>query len=138
MVAASMLGPQDRLRMYTDVHSFSQVHFSVNTINARRNSIQRALLADFTQFHIRLPGAKDYVDLASGPGSGIGSTDEYFAETFQIPSWTLEVEPSGTLSGIRAGALRRPAARGRYAPDWSSLFSTLFERSRNAPSAATC
>ncbi len=98
MVAASMLGPQSRLRMYTDVHSFSQVHFSVNTANARRNAIQRALLRDFSRFHVRLSGAKDYVDLAGGPGGGIGSTDEYFAETFQIPSWTLEIEPSGTLS----------------------------------------
>ena len=27
--------------------------------------------------------------------SGIGSTDEYFLHTYQVPSWTLEIEPSG-------------------------------------------
>ncbi len=97
MVAASELGPTDRLRMYTDVHSFSQVHFSVLTNNARRNAIQGALLSDFSNFHVRLPGDRLYVDLPSGPDVGIGSTDEYFGETFQIPSWTLEIEPSGTL-----------------------------------------
>ena len=26
---------------------------------------------------------------------GIGSTDEYFTHTYQVPSWTLEVEPTG-------------------------------------------
>ncbi|MFK7957954.1 MAG: M14 family zinc carboxypeptidase [Lysobacterales bacterium] len=97
MVAASELGPTDRLRMYTDVHSFSQVHFSVLTNNVRRNAIQGALLSDFSNFHVRLSGDKLYVDAPSGPTVGIGSTDEYFGETFQIPSWTLEIEPSGNL-----------------------------------------
>ncbi|MEM7707843.1 MAG: M14 family zinc carboxypeptidase [Pseudomonadota bacterium] len=97
MVASAELGPGDRLRMYTDVHSFSQVHFSVLTDNVRRNQIQGALLSDFSNFHQRLPGDRFYVDVPSGPGRGIGSTDEYFAETFQIPSWTLEIEPSGNL-----------------------------------------
>ncbi|MEM6574725.1 MAG: M14 family zinc carboxypeptidase, partial [Pseudomonadota bacterium] len=97
MVASAELGPGDRLRMYTDVHSFSQVHFSVLTNNVRRNQIQSALLSDFSNFHQRLPGDRFYVDVPSGPGRGIGSTDEYFAETFQIPSWTLEIEPSGNL-----------------------------------------
>ena len=30
----------------------------------------------------------------SAPGGGIGATDEYFANTYQIPSYTLEIEPS--------------------------------------------
>ncbi len=98
MVASAELGPADRLRMYTDVHSFSQVHFSVLTDNVRRNQIQGALLSDFSNFHRSLPGDKFYVDVPSGPGRGIGSTDEYFAETFQVPSWTLEIEPSGNLN----------------------------------------
>ncbi|MEM9533764.1 MAG: M14 family zinc carboxypeptidase [Pseudomonadota bacterium] len=97
MVAAAELGPGDRLRMYTDVHSFSQVHFSVRTSNLRRNVIQSALLSDFSGFHVQLPGSKFYVDVPGASGRGIGSTDEFFAEIYDVPSWTLEIEPSGTL-----------------------------------------
>lgn len=95
MVAAAELGPADRLRIYTDVHSFGLVHFSTLTTNTRRNGIQTELLSDFSNFHVTLPGDKFYVDLPSGPNVGIGSTDEFFGETYQIPSWTLEIEPSG-------------------------------------------
>ena len=100
MVAAARLGPEDRLRMYTDVHSFSQVHFSVNTNNTRRNVIQRNLLGDFSSFHAQLEGGKVYIDRPSDArqGQAIGSTDEFFAVTYAVPSWTLEIEPSGTLS----------------------------------------
>ena len=50
---------------------------------------------------------------------------------------TERAVPTVTSPGIRAGAVRL-GARGAYPPDRSSGFSTLFERSRNAPSAATC
>ncbi len=96
MVAASTLGPQDRLRMYTDVHSFSQVYFSSYTENARRNAIQDQLLADLRSHYEGFPANKTYFDVRDNdPSGGIGATDEYFAHTFQIPSWTLEIEPSG-------------------------------------------
>lgn len=98
MVATSMLGPQDRLRMYTDVHSFSQVFFSSTTENMRRNIIQRNLLRDFQNHHAAFDQAKLYVDVPGPASVGIGATDEYFAETFQVPSWTLEIEPSNFAS----------------------------------------
>ena len=95
MLAAVELAPGDRLRVFTDVHSFAQVFFSERTGNTRRDAIQTSLLADFANHHAQLPGNKRYFDERSFPGRGIGSTDEYFAYTFQIPSWTLETEPSG-------------------------------------------
>lgn len=88
----------NHLRVYTDVHSFSQVHFSTFTFNNNRNILQTQLLSDFTNYHAQLPGNKVYVDVPSGAGAGIGSTDEYFGNTYEIPSWTLEIEPSGNLN----------------------------------------
>ncbi len=93
-LAAADLVDADQLRVYTDVHSFSLVHFSGLTFNQNRNAIQTRMLGNFSRFHRQLPGARNYVDLPSQAGFGIGSTDEYFATTYEIPSWTLEIEPS--------------------------------------------
>lgn len=94
LAAAAQLGPADRLRMYIDFHSFSQVYFSVQTANSRRNAIQATLLNRVSNYLAQMPGRKRYLDRPGPVGRGIGSTDEYFAETFQIPSWTWEIEPS--------------------------------------------
>lgn len=93
-INAANLVDAEQLRIYTDVHSFSQVHFSVLTFNNNRNALQTRLLSDFSRHHKAFPKAKNYVDLPSQPGGGIGSTDEYFAYTYEIPSWTLEIEPT--------------------------------------------
>ncbi len=101
LVAAELVD-SEQVRVYTDVHSFTKVHFSVRTNNANRNTLQASLLSDFTSHHRAFPAAKNYVDSPSGPGGGIGSTDEYFAETYQVPSWTLEIEPSNS-GGVEYG-----------------------------------
>ena len=93
-LAAADLVDEDQLRIYTDVHSYSQVHFSVRTFNQNTNTLQTRVLSDFTRHHQALPGAKRYLDVPSPAGSGIGSTDEYFSVNYQIPSWTLEIEPT--------------------------------------------
>jgi len=98
LALAATLGPEDRLRMYTDVHSFSQVHFWHHTGSNRlaRNTVN--LLQAFSNHHVAFPAAKDYLFSQPNqltPNRGIGSTDEYFAQTYKIPAWTLEVEPSG-------------------------------------------
>ena len=85
---------ENHLRIYTDVHSFSQVHYSVYTFNQKRNQLQTQLLNDFSNYHKQLTDNKNYVDLPTPAGYGIGSTDEYFAYTYQVPSWTLEIEPT--------------------------------------------
>lgn len=90
----------DQLRIYTDVHSFSQVHFANRSFNNNLNTLQTRVLADFTNHHSSYSAGKVYVDRSAftTPGFGIGATDEYFQTTYQIPSWTLEIEPSGNLN----------------------------------------
>lgn len=97
---AATLVDADQLRIYTDIHSFSQVHFANRSFNNNLNTLQSRVLADFTSHHRSFPSAKVYVDRSqfTAAGFGIGSTDEYFQTTYQIPSWTLEIEPSGFLT----------------------------------------
>jgi hypothetical protein len=87
LIAASNLGPTNRLRLYSDVHSFSQIYFTPMTGNARRDSITQSLVD-----RMRAVLGNKY---RWGPdqSSGIGLTSDYFARTFQIPAWTLETEP---------------------------------------------
>ena len=87
LVSASNLGPTNRLRLYSDVHSFSQIYFTPLTGNARRDAITQSLVS-----RMRAVLANKY---RWGPdqSSGIGLTSDYFARTFQIPAWTLETEP---------------------------------------------
>lgn len=87
LVAASELGPTNRLRLYNDMHSFSQIYFTPMTSNARRNAITQELVN-----RMRAVLSNKY---RWGPDSstGIGLTSDYFARTFQIPAWTLETEP---------------------------------------------
>lgn len=87
---AVSLAPANRLRLYTDVHSFSQIFFTPLTGNRRRDAITidlmnrlRAVLGD---------KYRDGRDQVAG-GGGIGLTSDYFAYTYQVPSWTLEIEP---------------------------------------------
>ncbi len=87
LAAAERLGPTARLRLYTDVHSFSQIFFTPVTGNARRDAATQALVA-----RMRAVLANKY---RFGPddSSGIGLTADWFARTLQIPAWTLETEP---------------------------------------------
>lgn len=148
---AALLGPEDRLRIYTDVHSFSQVFFSERTGNIRRDLIQGRLLSDLNQHHVNLPGNKFYFDQPSNSGSGIGSTDEYFAYTYQIPSWTLEIEPSGGnhsgLPGVGAdyGGLASNGHDGFILPEsqirrvrenWAETFMVAYYHQAGPPSVA--
>ena len=95
--AAAQLGPVDRLRVYTDVHSFSQVHFWTRNNNDRLADQTERVLETFSDHHVSFPAGKyyAYANRASvAKNYGIGSTDEYFTHTYQVPAWTLEIEPS--------------------------------------------
>ncbi len=115
-LAAADLVEASQVRVYTDVHSFTKVHFSVRTNNINRNTLQTNLLRDFTNHHRAFPAEKNYMDSPSGSGGGIGSTDEYFAETYQVPSWTLEVEP-GNGGGTEYGGFGNNGHDGFILPD---------------------
>ena len=98
LLAAAELADTERLRWYQDSHSFTQVFFSKYTFNQRRNRIQDRLLASYRNFHNELSIQRHgqprvYQDLPDAPGVGIGVTADYFAYTYEIPSWTLEIEP---------------------------------------------
>lgn len=97
MYAAAELGPAERLRMYIDTHSFSQLWFQPYTNNERRNDI-----SDSIALRMRNATGNTYTISPNDPGTGIGATDDYFAETYQIPSYTLEIEP-GSGGGTQYG-----------------------------------
>lgn len=88
---AAVLSGEDRLRFYIDTHSFSQIYFTPFTNNSRRNSLTEKLAST-------MRGANDfkYQYGPSASGGGIGATDEYFANTYQIPAYTLEIEPQNS------------------------------------------
>jgi len=89
--ASAELGPADRLRFYVDTHSFSQLWYMPNTGNSRRNNIATEV------GHMMQAATNNRYELRpSAAGSGIGSTDDYFAVTHEIPSYTLETEPGNT------------------------------------------
>jgi len=98
---AAEYGPPAQLSMYTDVHSFSQVHFWVRNNNLRLTNQTQRVLGLFSGFHRAYPAGKYYAfsSAANTPWNmGIGTTDEYFTHTYQVPSWTLEIEPSNGAS----------------------------------------
>ena len=88
----------DSLRLYTDVHSYSQVHFWARNDNDSLALQTQTVLNLFTRHHGAFPAGKCYAftDRFSLPRNrGIGSTDEYFTYQYGVPAWTLEIEPSG-------------------------------------------
>ena len=97
LYAAAELGPANRLRFYVDTHSYSKLWFQPNTNNSRRNAI-----ATRVGQAMQVATGNTYGLSPSTSGAGIGSTDEYFAVTYQIPSYTLEIEP-GSGAGTEYG-----------------------------------
>lgn len=85
---AALTAGEDRLRFYIDTHSFSQIYFSPYTNNTRRNDLN-----DRVATIMRTPNNFKYRYGPSSSGRGIGSTDEYFANTYHAVSYTLEIEP---------------------------------------------
>ena len=85
---AATRAPASRLRLFIDVHSFSQIYYGVNTGNARHDANQTRLVGA-----MRAVTGNRYGYEPTPAGVGIGSTDEYFATTYQVPAYTLEIEP---------------------------------------------
>jgi len=78
-----------RLRLFVDLHSFTRIYLAPMTGNARRDAITRALAT-----RMRATSGFRYQFRADRAGSqGIGTTADWAAYTYQIPSWTLEIEP---------------------------------------------
>jgi hypothetical protein len=78
----------NQLRFYIDTHSFSKLYYLSRNGNSRRDSIA-------TELGQQMAAASgNYYQVSPDPiNSGIGTTDEYFTYTYEIPSYTLEIEP---------------------------------------------
>lgn len=90
---AGALFSSDQLRFYIDVHSFSQLYFVNQNGTSRTNAIA-VQLGDL----MRRVNNNRYTLSVNAPNTGIGSTEDYFGATFQIPSYTLEIEPVNSAS----------------------------------------
>ncbi|MGD8964292.1 MAG: M14 family metallopeptidase [Gammaproteobacteria bacterium] len=86
LLEAAKLGPESRLRLYTDTHSFSQIFITPITGASRQDRITRSLVGTMQTV---LGGKYRYGQSTDF----IGLTSEYFANELMIPAWTLEIEP---------------------------------------------
>lgn len=147
LMAAAEFAREDRLRWYEDVHSFTQVLFSVSTFNTRRNAIQSELLSSFDRFHNALSlqrhgTGRRYPEDAGPIGAGIGVTAEYFAYSYQIPAWTLEIEPRrgavdyGGLGAEHDGFILPESEVSRLRDDMALTHALLAYRQAGPPSVA--
>lgn len=85
----AILAGESQLSFYMDIHSFSQLYYLPQTSSTTRNT-----QTSFVGSAMRAGTGNSYLLSPSSSGSGIGATDEYFANTYQIPSYTLEIEPA--------------------------------------------
>ncbi len=97
MEGARLLGG-DRLRLFIDTHSFSRVYFYNDTGNIRLRNLTRSLASMMGRV-----SAEDYPPVQEPSQSGIGANDEYFAYDFEVPSYTLELEPGFALQSAEYG-----------------------------------
>lgn len=113
---AAELAPVEQLRFYADMHSYTKVFFSVRTGNPRLNAIQQRVLAMASDHHAALPGQQRYLDDPSPVNAGIGTTSEYFAHIWQVPSLTWEIEP-GQQGGAEYGGFASNGSDGFILPE---------------------
>jgi hypothetical protein len=115
LATAATLGPADKLSMYTDMHSYTQRHLWVRNDNQRLRYLTENLLHTFSDFHRSFPSRKNY-SVTTPINQGFGPTDDYFLETYQVPSWTLEIEPT-YHGGADYGGWGRNGHEGFFLPD---------------------
>ena len=108
---AATLGPESRLRFFSDTHSFGQVYLAPTPPNTRLNAITQAL-----GVHMADASGRNYGFGPDLPGSpGIGTTADHFTFTYEIPGWTLELEPAN--GGQDYGGLASHGHSGFILPD---------------------
>lgn len=135
---AATLGPAARLRLFSDTHSFSQIHLAPTTDNARRNSITADLSA-----RMRAASQRTYAYSPAPAGAtGIGTTADHFAFTYQIPAWTFELEPrvggqeyGGLASHGHSGFILPAREVARMRNDVTSMYLLGFYRQSGPPAA---
>jgi hypothetical protein len=108
---AATLGPESRLRLFSDTHSFGQVYLAPSPPNARLNAITQALGVQMAD-----ASGRNYGYGPDPQGSpGIGTMADHFTFTYEIPGWTLELEPAN--GGQDYGGLASHGHSGFILPD---------------------
>jgi hypothetical protein len=135
---AATLGPASRLRFYSDTHSFGRVYFAPQPANTRLNAVTQALAQRMIAASGRSYGYGP--DPAGSPG--IGTTADHFAFTYQVPAWTLEVEPAnggqeygGLASHGHSGFILPAAEAPRMRDDIARQYLLGFYRQSGPPAA---
>lgn len=91
LLEAAKLAPENQLRFYEDAHSFSRVLFVPQPNHARRNAITTDLATKFQR--VTQGVGTDYFPIYDDVNQSIATTATYFAYKYNIPAWTLEIEP---------------------------------------------
>ncbi len=135
---AATLGPAARLRFYSDTHSFGQVYLAPSPPNTRLNAITQAL-------GVRMADAsgRNYGFGTDPQGSpGIGTTADHFTFTYEIPGWTMELEPAnggqdygGLASHGHSGFILPDAEAARMRDDVARQYLLGFYRQSGPPAA---
>ena len=135
---AATLGPAARLRFFSDTHSFGQVYLAPTPPNTRLNAITQAL-----GVHMADASGRNYGFGPDPPGSpGIGTTADHFTFTYEIPGWTLELEPAnggqdygGLASHGHSGFILPDAEVARMRDDVARQYLLGFYRQSGPPAA---
>ena len=98
--AAATLAPVDRLRLFVDTHSFGRVMFVPTPPNPRQNANTRRLLDKLSASTGTDPRHPAYQPIYNRPNTGISGTASFFSYSYDIPAWTLEIEPPQGFPGI--------------------------------------
>jgi hypothetical protein len=108
---AATLGPESRLRLFSDTHSFGQVYLAPSPPNARLNAITLELGTHMAEASDRI------YEFGPDPQGtpGIGTMADHFTFTYEIPGWTLELEPAN--GGQDYGGLASHGHSGFILPD---------------------
>jgi hypothetical protein len=135
---AATLGPDSRLRLFSDTHSFGEVYLAPSPPNARLNAITEALGT-----HMADASDRDYQfgpDPAGSPG--IGTMADHFSFTYEIPGWTLELEPAnggqdygGLATHGHSGFILPDAEAARMREDVARQYLLGFYRQSGPPAA---
>ncbi|MGA9572321.1 MAG: M14 family zinc carboxypeptidase [Lysobacterales bacterium] len=143
--AAGQLGPIERLRAYTDVHSFGINSYWLRTNYSRLARETERIQRVFSNHHLAFPAGKRYVfsTFSQTPYlQGIGTTDEYFTYNYHIPAWGLEVEPGinggtdygGTGENGHDGFILPESEIRRVREQLAQSFAAVFYRQAGPPS----
>lgn len=95
LYGAEAIVPGNRLRLYTDNHSYTKVFITPQTSNTRTNTLRGQIVPRIIAAVGTVNGSNYSYSPSSAP---VGTTDEYFAYKYDAISYTLEIEPASGLT----------------------------------------